>query len=335
MSNTRRLPVPLSEAERLAMALELSSAVDDARTKEKQKKDAMAKFTSQIDALYARIYELNEPVRTGVVERDVMIELRPDHFRKVIETWRMDTMDFVDERDMKTGETQLPIAATKEKKRKKADLKTEEEQKADSPEEAEEMRAKRLEDEKRQRARDLFLATAAGAVIVLPTLADEPDAFKASIGPHHGFPWTDIIESFGATEKEAADALVEKCAKIIIQAEAAAKVARQERILKAFGEAWARRTVTQNGVGWVAKIDGQSELAEVESADELEAIAGLRIKLLALLQAKESGPETEPKTLLKSPKKKRKAGDDGHAEPPSAPPPPPSDPNSPEPGLAF
>ena len=326
MSKTLVLPVTLSEKEHLTLALEMSSIIRDAEEKEAEKKRVNAAMTEEINKLWATIHDLNGPVHSGKEDRDVEVEERLFLERGEVEIWRLDTdpATFYMRRPLSPDERQLTNGLEKKARAKKKAAGTEE-QLADSPEEAEEIRAARLMGERLDSAR-LRVRTLDKAWIVLPTTSDDPaDKYAARIGPMAGFPWAEIVEALGETEQEAADALVEKCAKIMVSAEAAAVTARQERILARFGELFRTHVVSKDEATglYTAKIETEDSVMEASDVAEDVALAGLRYQLIAQLEAAEppaapAPAPAEPKgpTLLKAPKgaKAAKAAKDKKAD---------------------
>lgn len=159
MPQTLYLPVALTPDEHLALALEMSAVIKEAEAKELEKKATMSLLNEAVNALYSRIHDLNGPVSSGFVERDVEVREETNTFSGKVKVFRVDTGAWVkdrdmdpDERQLRLGETAVP-GPTPDNVRSLSEHreKTEEQLAAGTPEEAEALRAARLADEREAR----------------------------------------------------------------------------------------------------------------------------------------------------------------------------------------
>ncbi len=150
MPNTMLLPIELTEAERLLVLTDLSAKLTDLEALEAEK----SAIPERIKGLKAAINHLNHSIKTNTVERDVEIREEPNTFAGTVKIFRVDTGAWVKDRDMDPDERQLrlgdaavPGGPVPDNVR---DLRAEE-QTAETPEEAEELRQQRLAAEEIER----------------------------------------------------------------------------------------------------------------------------------------------------------------------------------------
>lgn len=159
MPSTLRLPVPMTTDERLTVTDNLSEALTSLEAEKGKKKDANHELNAAIKTLEATVHSLNQSLITGTIEREIEVKEETDLFRGVVVTIRLDTGAAVkerplepDERQMSLGEPLVPGAVTDiDAERKK---RTDEQNMAGSPDEAEEMRDARLAAEAAEREAD-------------------------------------------------------------------------------------------------------------------------------------------------------------------------------------
>lgn len=103
---TRSLPVPLTDADRLTIQKDLSSAISALEQVEAEKREAVSGHNANIKVHKASIRTLNHALVAGTIEREVEVEERPDFARKVVEIIRKDTGDVCGTRAMDPDERQ-------------------------------------------------------------------------------------------------------------------------------------------------------------------------------------------------------------------------------------
>jgi hypothetical protein len=164
------LPVQLLECEVLEVAHGLSRAINKRDHIDAKRKHVAKLYKERLDAAEAKIRSLNRTVETGEEYREVLCREEVDLFAKKIRIMRLDTFAIVRERDMERDELQLeikdayqatenlrrmedydrsPEAASEADKRAAAERAglSEEQAVALTPDEAEELREKRLAEE--------------------------------------------------------------------------------------------------------------------------------------------------------------------------------------------
>lgn len=249
---TMKLPVELTDADRLVIGADLTTVISAIEKVEAEKKEATRGFNHTLKGHKAQQHDLNESLRTGFIDREIEIEERPDYGRGIVETWRLDTNVVVKTRNIDPDERQLKINEALDQARAAdgppQDRPTDEQVLATSPEEAEELRRQRLAAEAKDRER-------------------------------------------------------------------------QERILARLGELLAKVNTFEVPSGIVAKVEAETWVSEQEGATAAEATAGLRVKLIAILESREDEIEKlsaeqasdaaggkKPRALLKAPAGGKKRG---------------------------
>ena len=114
---TRQLPVTLTQEEINLRAMDLARRIDEIDDVHAEKAEAMAGFKQRFEELENIKNGLARVIRSGFEYRDVQVEERPNHDRKVVETYRTDTGERVDVRAMREDEMQedlFKIVAVKE-----------------------------------------------------------------------------------------------------------------------------------------------------------------------------------------------------------------------------
>ena len=107
---TEPLPCPLSQRECIARAKQaysIESEIAELEVAHGKERDA---FKERKKELIAARMLLSRQAATGVEDRPVEIEERPDHKNKVVNTFRLDTNKLVRSRDMEEHESQLEIS---------------------------------------------------------------------------------------------------------------------------------------------------------------------------------------------------------------------------------
>jgi hypothetical protein len=192
MPNTLRLPVKLTDDERLNVGSDLSAAITALEEAKARKKEVTSEHNKSIKNIEARVHELNVSWQTGTVERDVACEEFEDLETGLIKKRRIDTGEILGSRPMDPEERQLKIGGTSLEDVQKliatAANKTEEQIVAATPEEAEELRNKRLADEAAERAGEGPRMPVAGDVVeVLPTGDTEWVSAEVTFATEHNF----------------------------------------------------------------------------------------------------------------------------------------------------
>jgi hypothetical protein len=157
MTMTLRLAVPLTPEGKDKVTDQLSSTLEKIDAIKEDKKAATSGFNKELKSLDALVHSLNNTIITKTVEEEVPIEETVDLFRGVVVTIRLDTNQPVKERPLDPEERQMNLSDSvvpgdlidMEAERAR---RTEEQNVAGSPEEAEEIRNRRLSDEAAERA---------------------------------------------------------------------------------------------------------------------------------------------------------------------------------------
>jgi hypothetical protein len=162
--------VPLADHELLEVAGNLSKALVRLDRVDAKRKRVATAYKERITGIKGRIHDLNATLSTGKESRDVEVYEDRDLFAKKVRVVRSDTLELVRERDMLSKELQLEIADAgdnakvypMESAQRGGDERvllnhgdrTEEQAIAETPEEAEELRAIRLAGEDLERTQD-------------------------------------------------------------------------------------------------------------------------------------------------------------------------------------
>lgn len=338
---TLRLPCALSDADRLVVSADLTQVIYARELEEAAKKEATKEHNGRIKTHKAREHELNEALRTGSIDREVEVEERADYDRGVVETFRLDTTPPVvvkvrnidpDERQIKLNEAVINATAADGPP-------TEEQEVAESPEHAKEIREARLAEEAKERAREDRLT--AWLAMVLPKCevfdvidaeegADRYDARAPEVfGPEVK------LSATGQDPDEARAALRELLVEMWRKDDERRETARQERILEKVGAVWAGVVTSTVAVGdggdapdyVIAKLDLGATVMEAQGVDEGEARRNIRAKLIAKFEAEEAeiaklaadqvadAKKDGPRALLKAPKGSRGKKNGGPPKP--------------------
>jgi len=174
---TLRLPVKLTDEERLRVALDLSAAQTALEAAEALKKAEMKEHSEAIKDLKTSVHSLNVSLSTGTVEREVAVEDRIDPVTGKSTCYRLDTNEPVNTRDLDPEERQLslgdaPGPAPAEVLGDDAG-KTEEQLAAATPDEAEQLRDARLAEEAAVRAFDGLAVGGQVRVLVVDVWQDQ------------------------------------------------------------------------------------------------------------------------------------------------------------------
>jgi hypothetical protein len=262
-----KLPIDLSDADVKVLAVQLAEALDRKESVEREKKIAMDDFKSQIDALTKRIHELKESVRNGRGEVETEVDERPG-VPGIIDLFRKGTDEKVGERPMSDADRQgnLPLAAAAGNDVERSD----EQENADSPEDAERMRIDRLEAEHNE-AIDARVAAAAETVVLTPL----DEGFMAEVKILDGGP-VGALQATGDTEDDAKAA-----------------------VLKMFRD---MQPEFERPVTWADVQAASAEVAEEQAADDgaVDAAGSLAEPSAAADEPK--APEDGPRVGLQVPK---------------------------------
>lgn len=146
---TMRLPVPLTDEEKMGLAEDISAALTALKAAEDEKKAADSAFNAKIKTQESRIHELNGSFKTGSIDREVEVQERPNYTDGIMETVRLDTQVVVSTRTMDPEQRQmgLELSGLPEPT---ADVQ-DEQREAETPEEAEEIREARIAQETQER----------------------------------------------------------------------------------------------------------------------------------------------------------------------------------------
>lgn len=107
----RKLPVTLTEEERLARGMRAAELGAEYAEVEEAKKAAARDLGQKLKTLRAEMDELHEAVRTGREQQDVQVDHHRNEERKSIETIRLDTGEIIDSRPMTVEERQGSLFA--------------------------------------------------------------------------------------------------------------------------------------------------------------------------------------------------------------------------------
>jgi hypothetical protein len=321
---TMSLPVKLSKAERLALALEQATEQRALEIVEAEKKLANNGFNAKIKEHKASIHDRNEAIDTGIIDREVEVRQLLDVDKGRVKVVRLDTYEIVSDRPMDDEERQLRLEGTgptktdktADEERERAD----EERDAATPEEAEQIRAERLTEEENER----IMMQVAGLMLMATIEAAEGGDVTMRV-EHDGIVAEATAESETQARVElshAVLAMVQAAAQKKAREAAAAVVATYSPAVTARADAYlADAVVTQELDMFVARYETPTHVMEGSGATADDARAALRAKMLEKFAAEEAklradgGLSNPPKTGLKAPKgAKGKA-----AEPPPAP----------------
>lgn len=207
---TLRLPVTLTDADRLTIAAEMSAAQTALEAVEAEKKAATREFNESIKAKKATIHDRNGILRAGVIHRDVEVETRDDPETGKRVTWRLDTMTTVHASDLDPDERQVlmdlpPPGSTPVGDTSNA---TDEQREASTPEEAEALRAERLANERAERI-SAGVQEARERITVLSE-GEGDTAWKATL--QYG---NRVLEAEAATAEAAANGVIAQVTEIL------------------------------------------------------------------------------------------------------------------------
>jgi hypothetical protein len=161
MPKTAFLPVIITDAEKLNILAEVSISLTELEKLEAEKK----RLPEAIKTLLGSIHLKNHALATGVIEREVEIREEPNAFAAKVKIFRVDTGEWVRDRDMDPEEAQMQLGnssvpgPTPDNVRSMAEARerSEEQLAAATPEEAEALRADRLAAERAQRIEDALV----------------------------------------------------------------------------------------------------------------------------------------------------------------------------------
>lgn len=172
-THKRNLPVKLTTDELLDRGNQLAEALTEEAKIEVEKSISMKRFKERLGGVLARVDGLKTAISEQVEYRDVECETKKDLIAKKVRIIRLDTLETVEERDLHPAEGQttipgtdpdeepmqgrlIPLAGGKAAERATTEAAgaTEEQSFADTPEEAEELRAQRIAEEESEREPD-------------------------------------------------------------------------------------------------------------------------------------------------------------------------------------
>lgn len=105
----RRLPVKLTEEDRLARAKDAAAKSAEYRELEADKKAATRDYSDRMKTLRVEWDALSDSVRTGIEHQPVEIVERRNEERGLIETVRVDTYEVIESRAMTVTERQVEM----------------------------------------------------------------------------------------------------------------------------------------------------------------------------------------------------------------------------------
>lgn len=268
---TMLLPIELTETEKVNVLNDLSLKLTALEAAKAAKKAATAEHNEEIKNLEGSIHGLNESIKAGTVDRDVEVEREANGFAGKVKIWRLDRTpkEFVKEVDMDPDEAQLrfkdaSVPGPGGKVTNLADHQTEEQALANTPEEAEELRAQRLQDEREERVAALA-AELTDTVHVEEVLPEGIDGVAPTFRGKLTYDTIDY-EQTRDTAEEAKAAAARHAADHItaMQEEAAAVLAASapitpdpiENIMAALA---VRVVIEERGADFLARIDGAIE----------------------------------------------------------------------------
>jgi hypothetical protein len=269
---TMRLPVELTDPEKVNVLGEMSDVVTAIEAAKADKKIAMDGHNKKIASLEAKLHSINESIKSSTVDRDVEIEIEKFPLAGKAKIWRVDRTpkEFVKEVSLDPEEAQLLIKGSvvdggaSGKVTNMADhVPTEEQVVAGTPEEAEELRAARIAAEREERVGSLA-AELSEKVTVDPVDVDGVGKFQARL-PFADADGNRCLEETADTADAAKMAVSRAMAENIIAAEeqskaagaAAARVAdRIERIVAVVRESI---VLEERGADLVAIFRGEVE----------------------------------------------------------------------------
>lgn len=103
-TETRLLPVKLTDGERTQYARQLAQEFATYDQIEAEKKDITSRLGKQLKSQRTTLDSLTSRVLNGVEDREVEVEVLFDFQRKMVEITRVDTFEVVEKRPMKKEE---------------------------------------------------------------------------------------------------------------------------------------------------------------------------------------------------------------------------------------
>lgn len=252
------LPVTITDTEKLVILGEVSTMLTEVEKLKAEK----ARLPEAIKTLEGSIHLKNHALVAGVIEREIEIRELPNAFAAKVKIFRVDTGEFVRERDMDPEEAQMELGQSSVpgptpdnvRSLSEARAKTEEQLAAGTPEEAESLREARLADEREARVNELISALTIdvmdrgdGSFVARVTAGEVPGVAQAA-------------GLSGPIRQDSGTALTDLVSEI-------------------------RRLII--GAGGAAAVNGEAREAEVAALVEAQAA---------------DDATTKPKTLLKAPK---------------------------------
>lgn len=118
MPDKRKLPVKLSDDELRARSDDLAKAEIDRVNLETRKSADSSNYNRQIKESKLKIAELSQAISSRQEHRDVEIEERRNDETYMIELWRLDTQEKIEQRAMTTQERQINLFPTGPQRRR-------------------------------------------------------------------------------------------------------------------------------------------------------------------------------------------------------------------------
>lgn len=178
---TLRLPVPLTVNEKLTVSDEMSTAITALETVKKEKAEVVKVFNGRIKTHETTIHDLNEALKTGTVEREVEVREDIDYPAGVVRTMRLDTdpPTEVSTRAIDPDERQIGLGLDSPKLTTVDGDRAEEQVEASTPEEAEQLYAERLAQEKAERIS--AAVTVAREQVTIETMPEGGPKWRATV----------------------------------------------------------------------------------------------------------------------------------------------------------
>lgn len=179
MPKTALLPVQITDAEKLVILADLSVMLTEVEKLKAEK----ARLPEAIKTIEGSMQMKNHALVAGVIEREVEIREEANPFSAKVKIFRVDTGEYVREREMDPEEAQMQLGNSSvpgpapDNVRSLAEdrEKTEEQLAAGTPEEAEALREARLADEQAARVNELV------AALPVEIITRGPDSFVAQV----------------------------------------------------------------------------------------------------------------------------------------------------------
>lgn len=107
--DTQMLPVKLTDEEIKTRAQEQQKLIQEHDEVELQRASISKSMKEQMEDLQLRVRKLKRAIESGTELRPVEVEERPDYEASKMDTYRLDTGEFVSSRPMEEGEKQVAL----------------------------------------------------------------------------------------------------------------------------------------------------------------------------------------------------------------------------------